>query len=438
MKCHGCGHDYPNTISRCPRCRLSSRRGSKSTDSRLIEFPRKARTTLQSEPAEASLPAWRVELNERVRAIKAKRGSEPDTLSSSIEESNEIERGPVAVRQEEVRSRVRAATGRDLPTITPAEAARDEFNPPGSSYQPAQPSRSTGRANTSIVEAALTRVRRASENASRAALPKIEPARPVQPSATGALALDREATARVLEPAAEIKPRPAPRTIPLPEISQPPVERPAPVEVASSAVAHSASPSVVEKVDVKHSIHPGDSFAPVASSPVGSSKILVLDEIEPMDYLEAEIRKVDKVLSKEFAKNDSPSLGTHLVLNIIDLLTIAVSSSPFVAIILITNGSLASFQTRVAVCLMIALVTFLYFALTQCLCGKTFGMMFTGTHILEARTSEPPSAQRALLRSAGYFIAAAPALLGLLWSAFDRKRRGWQDIIAGTFVASDF
>ena len=157
-----------------------------------------------------------------------------------------------------------------------------------------------------------------------------------------------------------------------------------------------------------------------------------------MDYLEAEIRKVDRVLSKEFAKNDSPSLGTHMVLNVIDLLTIAVSCSPFLAILLITNGSLASLQTRVAMGAITALVMFMYFALTQCLCGKTFGMMFTGTRILESRSLEPPSAQRALLRSAGYFVAAAPALIGLLWAAFDRKRRGWQDIIAGTFVASDF
>jgi uncharacterized RDD family membrane protein YckC len=434
MKCQGCGHDYPNTISRCPRCRVSGKRGSKSSDSRLIEFPRKARAVSQAEPAETSLPAWRVELNERVRAIKAKRGSnsESEPLSPNVAEASEVERGAVNVRQEELRSKVRSAPGREVATIA-TEAARDEFNTSGLSFQRAQDARSSGRANTSIVEAALTRVRRASENASRAALPKIEPVRNAQPSAKGALAVDREATARVLEPATEVKPRPAPKTIPLPEVSQSQIERPMPVEIAP----HVAAP-MTEKVEVKHSGNFFDAPPATAKGPAESPKVLVLDETEPLDYLEAEVRKVDQALSKEFAKNDSPSLGTHVVLNIVDLLTIIVSCSPFLAIILITNGSLGSLQTRVAAGAIIALVAFLYLSLTQCLCGKTFGMMFTGTRILENRTSEPPSASRALLRTAGYFIAAAPALLGILWAAGNPKRRGWQDLVAGTFVAHDF
>src|SRR5215216_2283827 len=128
MKCQGCGHEYPNTISRCPRCRLSSRRGSKSSDSRLIEFPRKARQTSQSEPAEAALPAWRVELNERVRAIKARRDnsiSETDILSSAAPGLAEMERGSVAVRQEEARSRVRPSSARMASAIA-AEALQEE------------------------------------------------------------------------------------------------------------------------------------------------------------------------------------------------------------------------------------------------------------------------------------------------------------------------
>src|ERR1700752_1840405 len=72
MKCQGCGHEFPNSLLRCPRCRrLSSKRSEGSGDSRLIEFPRRPRTS-QSEPSEASLPAWRIELNEKVRARKEK------------------------------------------------------------------------------------------------------------------------------------------------------------------------------------------------------------------------------------------------------------------------------------------------------------------------------------------------------------------------------
>jgi len=434
MKCQGCGHEYPNTISRCPRCRLSSRRGSRSSDSRLIEFPRKARANLQSEPTGASLPAWRVELNERVKAVKARRGnsvSENEPLPVAAADLNEVERGKVTVRQEELRSRSRSPQTRAAPIAI--DALQEEFNQPDTGFQSTRPARSTARGNDSIVEAALTRVRRATENASRAALPKIEPAKPPQQT-KGALAVDREATARALEPTAEIRPKPAPKTIPLQEVSQPRIERPEPVEVSQLA----AAPPMTEQHEVKRSSDAQDLVSSAANSSADSPRILVLDEIEPMDYLEAEIRKVDQVLSKEFAKNDSPSIGTHLVLNLIDMFTIALSCSPFLALVLITNGSLESTETLIAMGGIIVLVAFSYLALTQALCGKTFGMMFTGTRILEARTSEPPSVKQAIMRSAGYFLAAAPALLGILWAAADRKRRGWQDLVAGTIVAHDF
>jgi uncharacterized RDD family membrane protein YckC len=199
-----------------------------------------------------------------------------------------------------------------------------------------------------------------------------------------------------------------------------------------------AAPVLAERPEIKRSTDSQDLVSSTTDASIDSPKILVLDEIEPMDYLEAEIRKVDQVLSKEFARNESPSIGAHLVLNIIDLFTIALSCSPFLALVLITNGSLESSETRIAMGGIIALVAFSYLALTQALCGKTFGMMITGTRILEARTLEHPTVQRALIRSAGYFLAAAPALLGILWAAGDRKRRGWQDLIAGTIVAHDF
>src|SRR2546423_267312 len=82
------------------------------------------------------------------------------------------------------------------------------------------------RSTSNIVEGALTRVKRASKNASRAALPKIEPARAVQAATQVSLAVDRQATARALDPAPEIESRadftPAPR----PEVVQSSIVKP--------------------------------------------------------------------------------------------------------------------------------------------------------------------------------------------------------------------
>jgi uncharacterized RDD family membrane protein YckC len=42
----------------------------------------------------------------------------------------------------------------------------------------------------------------------------------------------------------------------------------------------------------------------------------------------------------------------------------------------------------------------------------------------------------AFLRWVGYLISTLAIYLGFLWIAFDRKARGWHDIIAGTVVVT--
>jgi uncharacterized RDD family membrane protein YckC len=40
----------------------------------------------------------------------------------------------------------------------------------------------------------------------------------------------------------------------------------------------------------------------------------------------------------------------------------------------------------------------------------------------------------AVLRLAGFSIACLPLFLGLIWVAFDARKRGWHDLIAGSVV----
>lgn len=299
----------------------------------------------------------------------------------------------------------------DRDAIARAAAARPEPNQPVAS-----PAVSGRRTSNNIVEAALTRVKRASENASRAALPKIEPARSIQQVS---MPVDRQATARALEPVTEIEPTIEFTPVARPEIVQPAVIKPSRVEATASA-----------DYGVSKTSYADDIAEP--------AKVLVLDEIEPLDYLEAEVRKVDKALGAEFLRNESPSIVTHAVIDIVDLLAVAVSGSPFVAFVMIADGSFSISQTRLATGIIVALIAFFYLVLTQYLCGRTFGMMLTNTRVVDAQTFETPSPSQALLRTVGYFIAAAPALAGIIWGAFDHKHRGWQDFISGTVVVRDF
>ena len=431
MKCQGCGHEFSNTLLRCPRCRrLSSRRAEGSGESRLIEFPRRVRTS-ESEPAEASLPAWRIELNEKVRARKAKQGSEDEIESAAAEPAPPPEPDFTHAPSRETITTVSQA--RESHSFysddTYSRRRRTEANP-RASFSPA--ALQTASSDNPIVQAALSRARRASENASRAALPRIESNRAVSPAAKNSFSIDREATARVLEPAPELSTAVADS---LPAGAVAPVTKPERVEPAP--VPRIVGPAPIPRIVATPPIVEDDMprFEAAVAEP---ASVTPIDEIEPCDYLEAEVRRVDKALSAEFSRNESPALGTHVVINVIDLLVVAMSGLPFLAAIGLTNGSFASPQTRAASIAIVAVVAFFYLALTHCLCGKTVGMMLTNTRIVDATSFDNPSRKQALVRALGYFVAAAPAMLGLLWMIGNRKRRGWHDFISGTFVARDF
>src|SRR5919205_323215 len=108
MNCQGCGHNFPNTLTRCPRCKvLSSRRIQRASDSRLIEFPRKTRLAQEPESNDAALPKWRQDLNEKVRAIRARR-SNPATASAAP--VVRAEESIAAVAQHEGRNKGRTIT----------------------------------------------------------------------------------------------------------------------------------------------------------------------------------------------------------------------------------------------------------------------------------------------------------------------------------------
>ena len=67
-------------------------------------------------------------------------------------------------------------------------------------------------------------------------------------------------------------------------------------------------------------------------------------------------------------------------------------------------------------------------------CGATPGKLALGMRIVDARTGQPPTTARLLVRFLAYFLSALPLYLGFLWVAIDRRKQGWHDKIAGTIV----
>jgi len=66
--------------------------------------------------------------------------------------------------------------------------------------------------------------------------------------------------------------------------------------------------------------------------------------------------------------------------------------------------------------------------------GATPGKMLLSAKIVDANTLGPPSTGALIGRYFAYLVSMIPLCLGFLWIAFDRRKQGWHDKLAGTVV----
>jgi uncharacterized RDD family membrane protein YckC len=66
--------------------------------------------------------------------------------------------------------------------------------------------------------------------------------------------------------------------------------------------------------------------------------------------------------------------------------------------------------------------------------GQTIGMMPFGLRVVRIDDGGKINYVTAILRLIGFFISEFALLVGLIWAAFDERKRGWHDMIAGTVV----
>jgi uncharacterized RDD family membrane protein YckC len=64
----------------------------------------------------------------------------------------------------------------------------------------------------------------------------------------------------------------------------------------------------------------------------------------------------------------------------------------------------------------------------------TPGKMVIGAKIVDAKTGNPASTGQLVGRYLGYYVSTIPLFLGIFWVAFDDKKQGWHDKLAGTVV----
>ena len=69
--------------------------------------------------------------------------------------------------------------------------------------------------------------------------------------------------------------------------------------------------------------------------------------------------------------------------------------------------------------------------------GATPGKMLLSAKIVDASTFGPPSTGKLIGRYFAYLVSIVPMFLGFLWIAFDKRKQGWHDKLAGTVVIRD-
>lgn len=77
-----------------------------------------------------------------------------------------------------------------------------------------------------------------------------------------------------------------------------------------------------------------------------------------------------------------------------------------------------------------AVVVLLFWIARQATPGK----MAFATQIVDARTGGKPATTQLVIRYLGYYLSMLPLFLGIIWVAFDRRKQGWHDKLAGTVV----
>ena len=69
--------------------------------------------------------------------------------------------------------------------------------------------------------------------------------------------------------------------------------------------------------------------------------------------------------------------------------------------------------------------------------SATPGKLMTSLTIVDAKTGGKPSTGQFIGRYLAYYLSAIPLCLGFIWIAFDKRKQGWHDKLAGTVVIRD-
>jgi uncharacterized RDD family membrane protein YckC len=124
-------------------------------------------------------------------------------------------------------------------------------------------------------------------------------------------------------------------------------------------------------------------------------------------------------------------IDTVLAMLIIVPLSIAVYGTSYFSF---SNTDLVSGPADVLISWVLPAVAVVLFWIYR---QATPGKMAISARVVDAKTGGALGVGQSIVRYLGYFVSTIPLGLGLLWVAFDPKKQGWHDKIAGTVVVRE-
>jgi uncharacterized RDD family membrane protein YckC len=147
----------------------------------------------------------------------------------------------------------------------------------------------------------------------------------------------------------------------------------------------------------------------------------------------------NKMSSNEIEINGTPfeyvGFWSRLGASIIDSIIIIVITLP--TLYLIYGGDYFNSEefiqgfSDVIISYVFPLLATILFWIYKC---ATPGKIALSVKIVDAKTGNNPTVRQSIIRYLGYYVSLIPLGLGFLWIAWDAKKQGWHDKMAGTVV----
>ncbi|HJR05726.1 MAG TPA: RDD family protein [Pyrinomonadaceae bacterium] len=436
MQCVVCGGSYSGSLETCPHCTAndtapaeafsSPEEKSMPTSTSQERKPQHAHSasgdakgattasatsTLIEFPGVPPKPQWRKELSERVREIQQRR---------ALEAARELE----ASAPPQQHDYAQTAATHDDPTSDVSAPPLGLVPPPPEAPQP-----------NPLVVAALKRIERARQP---------NPTPPMSRSSRGGGAA-AAAVAHVVEEDYQAAPEPA--------------------LVHSHAVSHASDvraegAAVVDRIEKPATAETARPSTPLAivppAPPVKTAEetaatrartrrhIPVVADEAALSQIEAQMHAavlanhaVVAVAAESASADDHAPVAKRIAGGLIDLLVVAFASTPFAAIIELTNGNWSDVRVAASMGGIVVVLMFLYLMAATALAGRTWGMSLVSLRTVDAETGMSPTTGQCVRRAFGYMLSLATLGLGLLYALFDAEGRAAHDHLSGTIVIAD-